>query len=161
MSEKIERLKEQIRKVRAMRQDFLNQNCFMSLHKCDAKIAELEAKLHDAEMYEPVQLREILSSDELSKNNIYGKLLKINLAADFLNDVTMDCRQALKKLGVGNMHFQKDLDEIFKLSARVADLISKTSEEDLTDFIVNDDEFIEACHAAANKHLDSTFKLKA
>lgn len=161
MTERVKRIKEHMQKVREMRCAMIKANRLVDVYKCDCKMKELEAKLHEAEMYEPTQLRNILSKEEMAKHNIYGKLLKINLAADFLTDCADDCRDTLRKLGINNMHFQKDLDEISKLSARIAGLIATTEESSLTDFIVDDDEFISDCNAAASRYLAKTFNLES
>lgn len=157
---RIERLEQNLAQVRELKQQSLKRNDFINLSKCNARIDELEKLLKEARGYEPHKLYdELTDKGEETKNAIYKALIKCSLAADFVNDCAFTAKSELNKIGVNDFGFRKDLDELVKLSSKIARLIIFPGQELLTDTVVDDAEFIDACHAAADKHLKEKLKL--
>lgn len=157
---RIERLKQEIAKLYEYRRAAMKQGNIYWVEKNDAKIREKEAALAEAQSYDKVSLYSALSeqSDEM-KNRVYKLMLKMSLAADFLNDCAGEVEDVMKECGIVDFSFKSDLDTIIKLSAKISSFVCIPSQENLTNMMVYDDDFIAECNAAADKHLKETLKL--
>lgn len=156
---RLERLEKDLAKLNECKKAALAKKDFFWLTKNGKKIKRLEEEIAAAKMREPIKLSEALSKDDMVRDDIYRKLLKCSLAADFINDCSEEVKSALKKHGFTDFHFREDIDRICELSQKIASLVIIPKQTCLTDMIVNNDEFIETCHAAANKHLSETLML--
>jgi hypothetical protein len=157
---RIERLEHDLAQLRELKQQSLRRNDFVNLSKCTEKIDELEKRLVEAKNYEPHKLYdELVDKGEDVKNAIYKAMLKCTLAADFANDCAFSVRSELNKIGINDFSFRKDLAELVRLSQKIASLVIIPNQQCLTETVVDDDEFIEACHAAADKQLKEKLKL--
>jgi hypothetical protein len=151
---RVERLEKQLEQLQALKTQAMRQNDYVSFSKCSAKIAEAEKMLEQAKRYEPSLLSDVLSGyGEDVKNHIYKLLLKCSLAADFANDCAFEAKEELGKLGISDFHFREDLSQIAEYSKRVANIVIIPGQDALNDMLTDDDEFVDACHAAADAHL--------
>ena len=156
---RIERLEKELARLKEYKKMSVQRNDLFGLVKISAKIEALENEIKEAKMREPVKLADVLSKDDMVRDDIYRKLLKCSLAADFINDCSEEVKSAIKKHGLSDFSFREDIDKICELSQKIASLVIIPNQTCLTDMMVDNDEFIEACHAAANKHLNDTLKL--
>lgn len=157
---RIERFQEQLRKVYDMRRDAILRNDFITMSRCEVKAKELEKQLQEAKMHVPVTLKNLLDSQgEDAKSAVYKSLIKCSLAADFLNDCAEAAKSELRKVGANDFVFHRDIDQLCQISKKVASLVIFDGQQVLTDMMVDNDEFIDSCHQAADKHLNETLKL--
>jgi hypothetical protein len=111
-------------------------------------------------MYEPVLLSEILDGKgEDVKNQIYKLLIECSLAADYVNDCAECAKEELLKHGIYDFHFREDLVQLCRLSQKVASVVLVKDNDLLNDALTDDAEYVDTCHAAANKHLKERLNL--
>lgn len=157
---RIERLKQEIAKLYEYRRSAIAQGNLYWAEINDAKIKEKEAELAHAMSYEKTTLNVALSDKgEEMKNKVYKLMLKMSLAADFLNDCAGEVEEAMKECDIVDFSFKKELTEIGRLSAKISSFVCIPSQKHLTDMMVYDDEFIATCNEAADKHLKETLNL--
>lgn len=160
MTTKEERIADELKKLYDMRRTALLKNDFVWLSMNYAKIKEKENELEEARMRRPMKLLDILNDKgEDVKNRVYKSLIKISLAADFVNDCAEDAKSLLKELGLNDFTLRAEAQELCKLSQKIASFVITPNQHVLTDMIVDNDKFIAQCHKAADSHLKKTLKL--
>lgn len=99
---KKERLQAELTKLKTKLTDLIKKDKL--IHSCPVRkqIEEKQQAIKNCEYYEYQPLNEVVSRDELTKNKVYAKLFEIALAADYLADCAIECKEVLPKLGVGN-----------------------------------------------------------
>lgn len=157
---RLERKQTELQKLYEYRQAALKRNDLMWLTMNQNKIEALEKEIAEIKKYGAVLLRDALKAHgEDVKNLVYKHLLKITLAADYLNECTEQTKTALKKLGIDDFSLRYDVESLCKGSHKLADLVILPNQDLLTDMIVDNAEFIDTCDAAADKHLKDKLNL--
>lgn len=157
---KIERLESQLEKLINLRKDSMRRNDFYNMSKATEKIKEVEAEIKQLKELEPVKLSEALAPyGEDVKNRIYKVLLECSLVADLLNDCSESVKDELKKVGLSDFHFRNDLIELCRISQKIASLVIIPGQQTLTDMLTDNAEYIDGCHALADKHLKERLHL--
>lgn len=157
---KEERINGELEKLYNYRREAMARNDFAWLLKNDAKIKEKEKELEECKKYRPMKLKEVLDGkSEATKNEVYRSLLKISLAADFVNDCAEEVKTLMKNLGFNDFTLRTETAELCKLSQKIASFVIIPNQRVLTDMLVDDDRFIGLCHAAADEHLKNTLDL--
>lgn len=157
---KEERIADELRRLYDLRQTALLRNDLLWLSMNDAKIKEKEKELEEAKKSRPMKLLDILNDKgEDVKNRVYKSLLKISLAADFVNDCAEEAKSVLKELGLNDFTLRAEAQELCKLSQKIASFVIVPNQRVLTDMIVDNDKYIAQCHKAADAHLKKTLKL--
>ena len=124
------------------------------------KIDSLEKEIIEIRKYESCRLSDVMKDySEDVKNDIYKHLLKISLAADFANECVEQTKSTLKKVGLNDFSLRKDVEELCRISQKLASLVIIPNQNILTDMITDNSEFIDTCDEAANKHLNEKLKL--
>lgn len=155
-----ERIKAEVDKLYSLRRAAIDKNDLMWLIRNEAKIKEKEAELKECKRYNAMRLSDILKDkDEDTKDRIYKALLRISLAADFVNECAEEAKSLMKELGLDDFTLRKEASELCKLSQKIASFVLVPKQRILEDMIVDNSEFIDACTAAADKHLKETLKL--
>lgn len=157
---KIERLEAELRKLYSYRQAALMRNDLFWLSLNKDKIDRKEKELMDAKKYRPMKLAQVLDGKGKDvKDAVYKALLKISLAADFANDCVEDVKSVLARLDLNDFSLRSDIEELRKLSQKVASFVIVPNQNVLTDMMCDNADFIDACHQAADKHLKETLNL--
>lgn len=156
---KLDRIKAKIAHLREDRRVAIRKCDMFKLAEIDRAIHETEAALEEAKSLEPRRLSEVLSHDDIIRDDLYRKLLKCSLAADFCNNCVEDVKATLKKHGLNDFSFRRDVEELCKLSQKIASLVIIPNQQVLTDMMTDNDEFIDTCDTAADKHLKEKLKL--
>lgn len=155
-----ERIKAELAKLNEYRRQAILKNDLVWVLRNDSKIKEKEAELEECKRYHPTRLSEVLhEKDEATKDRVYKALLKISLAADFINDCAMEAKSIMKEIGLDDFTLRAETAELCKLSQRVASFVIVPNQDLLTDMICDNADFIETCHDAADKHLKNKLKL--
>lgn len=155
-----ERIEAELEKLYEYRRQATLKNDFVWILRNDAKIKEKEAELAECKKYRPVRLSEILrDKGEETKDKVYKALLKISLAADFVNDCAEEAKSVMKEIGLEDFTLRAEAAELCKLSQKIASFVIIPKQDLLTDMICDNSEFIETCHEAADKHLSEKLKL--
>lgn len=157
---KEERIKADLEKLYRYRADAMSRGDIVWLSRNNDKIKEKEKELEDAKKYRSVRLLDILADkgDDV-KNRVYKALIKISLAADFVNDCTEEAKSLLKELDLNDFTLRAEAKELCKLSQKIASFVIFPGQCLLSDMMLEDSEFIDSCHAAADEHLKKTLKL--
>lgn len=157
---RLERLEHQREELIMWRNEAMRNNDFFNMERAKQKIATIENEILEARKYMPMKLSEILNGKgEDVKRSIYKALLKISLACDYVAKCGFDAKDALKEVGVNDYTFRAPLEEMRKLSEKIAGFVCIPNQNLLTDMVVDDDDFIEACDTAADKRLKETVGL--
>lgn len=158
---RLERLQAERDRLIKWRNEAMKNNDFVNMSRANDKIAAKEKEIGAAKKYAPMRLLDILNDKgEDAKNRIYKALIKISLAADFVNDCAEDAKSALKELGINDFTLRADAAELCELSQKIASFVIFPGQRVLTDMMVNNDTYIEQCHRHADAHLKRTLKLK-
>lgn len=157
---KEERLSAELQKLYDLRRFAIMKNDLMWLARNDAKIREKEQELKRAKKNRAVSLLELLEEQgEDTKNRVYKALMKISLAADFVNDCAEETKSLLKEFDIRDFTLRAETQELCKISQKIASFVITPNQSILTDMIVDNDKFITQCHKAADSHLKKTLKL--
>lgn len=157
---KEEKIKRELEKLYEYRRQALKRNDLMWMVRNNAKIKEKEAELEECKKYHPMRLKDILDDKgEDVKNKVYKTLLKISLAADYVNDCVVEAKEVMKELGLNDFTLRTDAEELCKLSQKIASFVIIPNQHALTDMMVENEKFISRCHQAANTHLKRTLNL--
>lgn len=157
---KEDKIKRELEKLYEYRRQALKRNDLMWMVRNNAKIKEKEAELEECKKYHPMRLKDILDDKgEDAKNKVYKALLKISLAADYVNDCVVEAKEVMKELGLNDFTLRADAEELCKLSQKIASFVIIPKQQVLTDMMVENEKFISRCHQAANTHLKRTLNL--
>lgn len=154
-----DRIKSQIAQLNEDRRVAIRHMNHFKLAEIGKKLREKEAELAEALDREPKKLSQVLSHTEMAREDMYRKLLKCSLAADYLNNCAEEVKTALKKYNLNDFSFRPDVDELCRLSQKLASLVIIPNQTSLTDMICDNSEFIDACDNAANEHLKEKLHL--
>lgn len=157
---KEDRLTDELKKLYDLRRAAMLKNDFMWLSRNDAKIKAKEQELNQIRNRRPLHLLDVLNEQgEDVKNRVYKALIKISLAADFVNDCAEEAKSLLKELNVSDFTLRSETQELCKISQKIASFVITPNQSVLTKMIVDNDKFITQCHKAADSHLKKTLKL--
>lgn len=159
MTDIIKRQQDKIQKLLDERVNAYRRNDLMGIARIDKKIREINEEVENIKKREQVRLSQALSHDDMVKDDIYRKLLKCSLAADYLNECCWAVKETLKKHGLSDFSFRKDIDTVIKMTNDIASLVIIPNQTVLTDMIVDDDEFVKTCDEAAEKHLKQALNI--
>lgn len=123
------------------------------------KIAVIEEQIKEAEAYEPRKLSELLDRATLDKYKISQKMVALHLAADFLADCGYDLKDTLGKLGLDGCSMLPMIDEITKKAQAFASIVCHPEFAGLSDFMVNNEEYIDKMHAETNSYIDKKLNI--
>lgn len=138
----------------------MSRNDLVWLSRNEAVIKKKEKELDEAKKYRSVRLLDVLNDKgEEIKNRVYKALIKISLAADFVNDCTEEAKSLLKELELNDFTLRADAEELCKLSQKIASFVIFPGQRVLADMMIDDSEFVDKCHAAADEHLKETLEL--
>lgn len=148
-----ERLKENLSKVKSQMMALYREGNFIKAQKLQAKIGYLEEQIKEAEAYEPHKLSELIDKETLEKHKIAEKMVALHLAADFLTDCGHDLKDALKTLGLEGCSLYPLVEDIRKKASDFAALVCHPEFAGLSDFMVNNDEYIDECHQVTQNYI--------
>lgn len=158
---KLERLEAERDKMIMWRNEAMKTNDLLNLYRIQDKIAKKEKEIEEARKYAPVRLLDVLNDKGQDvKDRVYKALIKISLAADFVNDCAEEAKTVLKEIGLKDFTLRAEAEELCKLSQKIASFVIFPGQKILTDMMVNNDTYIEQCHRHADAHLKRTLKLK-
>lgn len=158
---RLERLQAERDRLIMWRNEAMKNNNFMNMTRANEKIAVKEKEIEEAKKYVPMRLLDILNGKgEDVKNRVYKALIKISLAADFVNDCAEEAKSVLKEIGINDFTLRADAEDLCKQSQKIASFVIFPGQRVLMDMMVNNDTYIEQCHRHADAHLKRTLKLK-
>lgn len=157
---RIERLEAALSEYYRFRAAAGRKGDFAKIQMYQKKIDELQAELIECRRYQPMKLRDILDSEgEDVKNRVYKVLLKISLAADFANECAEQAKSELATLGLNDFSLRGDVEELCRLSQKIASFVIIPNQNVLTDMMTDNSDFIGICDEAADRHLNDKLKL--
>lgn len=157
---RVERLEKELENLYEYRRVAMLRNDMFWLSMNQRKIEEKEKALEEARLYHPQRLSDVLADKgEDVKNKVYKALLKISLAADYANDCGEEAKSVMRDLGLKDFTLRADVDELCRLTQKIASFVIIPNQNVLTDMMCDNSDFIDACHEAADKHLNEKLKL--
>ena len=151
---RLERIKGELDRLIAYRSDAMKQNNLFLLESIQEKIKNKEKELQQAKEYAPMRLLDFLNDKgEDVKNKVYKALIKISLASDYVAKCAYDAKDLLKEIGVNDYSLKSDIEALRKVSDKIAAFVCVPNQQCLTDMLVENDEFIDTCDEASDKHL--------
>lgn len=157
---RLERKQEELDKLYGYRAAALRNNDIMWLQNNQRRIDALEKEIIEIRNHKPLMLKDILDKEpEHVKNDIYKKFLKISIFADVVNNACFEVREALVRLGIEDFSLRAEVEEMNKLSQKVASFVLLPGNRCLEDFIVENDEVVRGCNILADRYLNDKLKL--
>lgn len=148
-----ERLQQELEKLEDKRRALIRAGKLIQASQLDAQIKDKQQAIAECEYYEYVPLNEVVSRDELMRNKVYAKLLEIALAADYLSDCAIECKNILSKLGVGNLKLMKDVEIIQKHANILSGMPCDEQYGVLYEFMMDNDGLIEDLHLLSQRYI--------
>lgn len=155
---KKERIKQDLKKLEEKQIAFLRASKLIQANQLNKQIEEKKQALKDCEYYEYQPLNEVVSRDDLTKNKVYSKLLEISLAADYLADCAIECKEILNNLGVGNLKLMADVDIIRKHANILSGMPCDEKYDKLYDFMMDNDKLIDDIHTLSRRYISEKMK---
>lgn len=155
---KKERLQAELAKLEVKLTDLIKKGKLIQSCQVRKQIEEKQQAIKDCEYYEYQPLNEVVSRDELTKNKVYAKLLEIALAADYLVDCAIECKETLNKLGVGNLKLMEDVEVIRKHANVLSGMPCDEKYDKLYDFMMDNDKLIDDIHTLSRRYISEKMK---
>lgn len=156
----IERLENRLETLYNQRAAAMRQNNFYWLEMTQKKINEVEQELIEARKYAPKKLSEFLQEQgEDVRDRVYKALIKISLAADFLNDCAFEAKCELDDIGLVEHSITPMVKQACEISQNIASFVLTANNEQLTQMITDNADFIKVCSDAADEHLQKTLNI--
>lgn len=155
---KKERLQAELAKLEVKLTDLIKKGKLIQSCQVRKQIEEKQQAIKDCEYYEYQPLNEVVSRDELTKNKVYTKLLEIALAADYLVDCAIECKETLNKLGVGNLKLMEDVEVIRKHANVLSGMPCDEKYDKLYDFMMDNDKLIDDIHTLSRRYISEKMK---
>lgn len=153
-----ERIEKDLKSLEAKQMAYIRASKLIQANQLNKQIEEKKQALKDCEYYEYQPLNEVVSRDELTKNKVYAKLLEIALAADYLADCAIECKETLNNLGVGNLKLMADVDIIRKHANVLSGMPCDEKYDELYDFMMDDDKLIDDIHTLSRHYIREKMK---
>lgn len=152
----------QLRKALAKEYDRLNEAKaklhYATISDAQFRIKMLEAQIQNELEHQPMPMSQILTKEQVEQHKIIQKIIEMHLAADFLADSAMILRETLEKLGLDGCSLFPYVAEIKSKSEHFASLLCNY--KPLSEFICDDDEYIEAAHKLTANYMSKTLKVE-
>ena len=155
---KKERLQAELAKLEVKLTDLIKKGKLIQSCQVRKQIEEKQQAIKDCEYYEYQPLNEVVSRDELTKNKVYAKLLEIALAADYLVDCAIECKETLNRLGVGNLKLMEDVEVIRKHANVLSGMPCDEKYDKLYDFMMDNDKLIDDIHTLSRRYISEKMK---
>lgn len=153
-----ERIKKDLKSLEAKQMVLLRAGKLIQANQLNKQIEEKKQALQDCEYFEYQPLNEVVSRDDLTKNKVYSKLLEISLAADYLADCAIECKEILNNLGVGNLKLMDDVDVIRKHANILSGMPCDEKYDKLYDFMMDNDQLIDDIHILSRRYISEKMK---
>lgn len=157
-TKQIKQLRKDIEKQYKRLEDAKAKLHYATISDAQFRIKMLEAQLQNELEHQPMPLSKILSKEQVDENKIVQKIIEMHLAADFLADSAMILRETLDKLGLDGCSLFPYVAEIKSKSEHFASLLCNY--KPLSEFICDDDEYIEAAHKLTANYMAKTLKVE-
>lgn len=159
---RLERKEKELQKLYAMRDLGRSVNDLYLSNVDRDKIARLEKEIAEMKKSRTTSLKDILEEKgEDVKNRFYIGMIRISMLSDAVNEACEEVRTMMKgELNVVDFSLRKEVDELTKLSRKIASFVCGTGSPILEDCIVDDDKFVDCCMRLATKHITSKLKIK-
>lgn len=157
---RLERKQMELERLQKLRLKAVQHGDLLWITKNEPKITALKDEITKMRYNNNARLSEVLKEygDDV-KDRVYKCLLKISLAADYVNECSEQTKDVLREINLKDFMMRADVDEIRRLSQKVASIVLIPQQELLTDMMVDNAEFIDACDEAADKYLNEKLKL--
>lgn len=156
---RVDRLRAKLDAALARRAEFIAKGRIIEAGQMTTRINILQDDIKEAERYEPQQLGKLISRETLQKSGLAKKLIKTHLAADYLADCAFDARETLEKLGLAGCSIFPPLQAIQKQATAYAGVVCHPDFAGLSDFMINDEQFIDDMHGTCDKYIEGKLNL--
>lgn len=153
-----ERIEKDLKMLEAKQMVYLQTGKLIQANQLNKQINDKKQALKECEYYEYQPLNEVVSRDELTKNKVYARLLEIALAADYLVDCAIECKDILNGLGVNNLKLMDDVEIIRKHANILSGMPCDEKYEKLYDFMIDDDKLIDDIHKLSRLYIKEKMK---
>lgn len=123
------------------------------------ELLEIDRREEERKYQEKKTLRDLLPKDEVERNNIHKKLVKVSLASDFLYDCLFDLETKLDKLGILVNSFSDETKAVVHASNQLASKLITDKAPKLSEVLLDDEPMLDKLHEIIDKYIDSTLEL--
>lgn len=120
------------------------------------ELLEIDRREEERKYNEKVALRDLLPKDEVERNNIHKKLVKISLAADFLYDCLFDLECALNKMGILVNSLSDETNACCQSANTLASKLIIDKAPKLASVVLDDEPMVDQLHAIIDKYIEQT-----
>lgn len=158
---RLERKQAELERMLERRADAMRRGDIYWLSSNQTKIEELSHEIQELKKYAPMTLKALIEDrPEEFKNRFYKGMLRISLLADAVNEACEIMRDMFKKeLNIDDFSLRKEVDEMRKLSQRIASFAIIPNNNILEDCIVDNEKFVDMCIKHADAHLKRKLKI--
>lgn len=157
---KKERYESQLKQLQEEQRGYLLKRDFTKASKLNRKIDDLKRKVAECDAWEVGRLCDMLSRAEIEELELYRKMIKISLAADFLNDCTIDYAETLKRAGLNDVTLSQMVQPIREQAQKLANLPAQKEYGELLDFMIEDDTLINGMHILTDRYFNENLNIK-
>lgn len=123
------------------------------------ELLEIDRREEERKYQEKKTLRELLPKDEVERNNIHKKLVKVSLASDFLYDCLFDLETKLDKLGILVNSFSDETKAVVHASNQLASKLITDKAPKLSEVLLDDEPMVDQLHAIIDKYIEQTLQI--
>lgn len=157
---KKERYEEQLKQLQSKQKSLLIKREYIKAFSLNEKIEGVKRKIAECDAWEVGRLCDMLSRAEIEELELYRKIIKISLAADFLNDCSIDYAETLKRAGLNDVTLSKMVQPIREQAQKLANLPAQKEYGELLDFMIEDDTLINGMHILTDRYFNENLNIK-
>lgn len=148
-----ERLNKELNELLEKQNELARQGKLIQSLSMNNAIEDKRQQIKDCEYHEYVPLHEVVSRDKLTEHKVYARLIEIALAADYLADAAIDCKETLQRLGVGHLKLMDDIEAIRRTATKLSGMPCDTKYDELYDLMMDNDELIDGLHILSRNYI--------
>lgn len=123
------------------------------------QLEEIQKREEDRYYSQKLTLKDLLPKDEVVRNDIHKKLVKVSLASDFLYDCMFDLTSTLNGLGILVDSLSEEAKAVCKSANALASKLITDKAPQLSEVLLDDEPMVDALHKILDKYVDTTLEL--
>lgn len=123
------------------------------------ELEEIDRREQERLYNEKVTLKDLLPKDEVVRNDIHKKLVKVSLASDFLYDCMFDLQSTLAKLDILVDSLSEEARAVCRAANNLASKLITDKAPQLSEVLLDDEPMVDKLHEVLNKYVDTTLEL--
>lgn len=123
------------------------------------ELEEIDRREQERLYNEKVTLKDLLPKDEVIRNDIHKKLVKVSLASDFLYDCLFDLQSKLSELGILVDSLSEEAKALCRAANNLASKLITDKAPQLSEVLLDDEPMVDKLHEVLDRYVDTTLEL--